>query len=81
MAYGFERSMEKRMTIEQRVPQERVGGGDSVITTEAYNVRPALFITRDEVSYAGFKRTADQRFDLGHGTLRIASTLRRCALS
>lgn len=27
------------------------------------------------------KRTADQRFDLGHGTLRIASTLRRCALS
>ena len=61
VAYGFERSMERRMTDEQRVPQERVGGGDCVITTDAYDVRPALFITR-EVSLAGFKRTADQQY-------------------
>lgn len=57
-AYGFERSMEKRMTNEQRVPQERVGGGDCVITTEAYDVRPALFITRE----LNLKRTADEPY-------------------
>ena len=53
--------MEKRIAEMQKVPQERVGGGDCVITADAYDVRPALFITR-EVSYAGFKRTADQPY-------------------
>ena len=61
VAYAFQRSMEKRMTNEQQVPQERVGGGDCVTTMEAYDVHPALFITR-EVSYAGFKRTADRPY-------------------
>ena len=61
MAYGYERSMSKRIADAYEVPQEQVGGGDCVITTEAYDVRPALFITR-EASFAGFKRTADQPF-------------------
>ena len=46
------------MTNEQRVPQERVRGGDCVITTETYDVRPALFITRE----LNLKRTADQPY-------------------
>ena len=53
--------MSKRIADVYEVPQERVGGGDCVITAEMYNVRPALFITR-EVSYAGFKRTADRPY-------------------
>ena len=57
MAYGYERSMSKRIADAYEVPQEWVGGGDCVITADAYDVRPALFITR-EVSYAGLKRTA-----------------------
>ena len=61
MAYGYEGSMSKRIADAYEVPQEQVGGGDCVITAEAYDVRPALFTTR-EVSYAGFKRTADQPY-------------------
>ena len=68
-AYGFERSMEKRMTDLQDVPQERVGGGGGMLTANLYDVRPALYITR-EVSYVGFERTADQPYPLASYTIK-----------
>ena len=59
-AYGFERSMEKRMVDNQVVPQERVGG-DCALGPEAYDVRPAFFITR-KMNYTGSQPTADQPY-------------------